>query len=181
MWSPEWLLRNPVLQFLHCQQWDCLLIFQRRLGIISEFAVYFVWPTEMTSFICSGCKRKGSRGRLGRLLAPSALSVLFSPAPRILLSLSVSVSFHKLSWLCAPFLGPSTHSMLSAPACASQGTLDGGGGAPCPHPSWPPNNDALLLPSQEGCKSLASPAFRGPEQLTLSTLASLESPQGSRG
>ena len=62
----------------------------------------------MTSFICSGYKHKGSRGRLGRVLAPSALSVLFSPAPRLLLSVSISVSFHKFSWLYAPFLGPSS-------------------------------------------------------------------------
>lgn len=90
------------------RQWDCLSIFQRRLAILSELAVYFSWTAELTSFICSGCKCKGSRGRLGRLLALSALFVLFSPAPRILLSLSVSVSLHKFSWLCAPFLAPSS-------------------------------------------------------------------------
>lgn len=71
--------------------------------------------------------------------------------------------------------------MLSAPACASQGTLDGGGGAPSPHPSWPPNNDALLLPSQEGCKSLASPAFQGPRTADFVRTCLLGKPSGEQG
>lgn len=106
LWSGSWetLYSNSFT----VRQKDCLLIFQRRLGIISEFAVYFIWTTELTSFICSGCKCKGSRGRLGRVLALSALSVLFSPAPRFLLSLSLSVSLPKFSRLCAPFLDPSS-------------------------------------------------------------------------